>query len=465
MISENKSVLTIPHDFEAEQSVIGAIFYDNSLFDEVGSILTPNSFHEETHKQIFRAIIELCAESKPIDEVIIGDKLKELGKLEDCGGYAYLAELVDCVPSSGNIVYYAKIIQEHALLRDLIRTTSDIGIKARDPQQSVKELINEAIEKVTAIRIEENHSEPIKDILMRNFDRLEHISANKGEITGTPTGFVDINRMMSGLQPTDLIILAARPSMGKTSLALNIASYVAIKHQEMGAVLMFSLEMSKEQLGMRLLSSESKIDNKKLRSGNFEQEDWDKLGRATDIISGSSLIIDDRSSITVQEIISTVRHYDKKLKYGVGPVVVDYLQLMSGNKSENRDQQLGSITRALKGLAKDLGIPVILLSQLNRALENRSDKRPKLSDLRESGSIEQDADIVIFVYRDEVYNENTDKKGIAEIIFSKHRNGPTGMAELVFQGKYTRFFNMSQINQPPRSFKETFNPNHFNEKQ
>ncbi|MCG8689431.1 MAG: replicative DNA helicase, partial [Desulfobacterales bacterium] len=275
MAAENKSVLTIPHDFEAEQAVLGAIIFNNQTMTDIAGILTPNSFHEESHRHIFRAMLELVDTNQPIDEIILGDQLKELGKLEDIGGYAYLAELVDCVPSAGNIVYYAKIIQEHALLRDLITTTSDIGRKSRDPQQSISELLAEAEDKISEIAIrntEKNYSH-IKDVLLSSFDKLEEISKTKSDITGLSTGFMDLDRITSGLQPSDLIILAARPSMGKTALALNIATYAGIRNDSQGAILIFSLEMSKEQLSMRMLTAESRIDSYKMRTGNLEQED------------------------------------------------------------------------------------------------------------------------------------------------------------------------------------------------
>lgn len=451
MTAENKSVLTIPHDFEAEQAVLGAIILNNQTINEVAGFLAPNSFHAENHKHIYRAILELVEANQPIDEIILGDQLKVFGKLEEIGGYAYLAELVDCVPSSGNIVYYARIIQEHALLRDLITTTTDISRKSRDPQQSITELLAEAENKITEIatRSTEKGYSHIKDILLTNFDKLEEISKHKSEVTGLPTGFMDLDRITSGLQPSDLIIIAARPSMGKTALALNIATYVATRSDTKGAVLIFSLEMSKEQLAMRMLTAESRIDGKKMRSGNLEQDDWDKLAQATDRLSVAPIYINDTSNLTPYEVVTVSKQLNKEFEHGVALVVVDYLQLMQANKKTNsREQEIAEISRSLKGIAKDLEIPVIALSQLNRALETRSDKRPQLSDLRESGSIEQDADIILFIYRDEVYNEETEKKGMAEIIIAKHRNGPTGMIELVFAGKYTKFASLSKLEPP-----------------
>jgi replicative DNA helicase len=452
---DDHSVLTMPHNFEAEQAVLGAIILNNALLNELDSILTPNSFHAENHRHIFRAMLEISEKKEPIDEIILGEQLQEYGKLEDVGSYSYLAELVECVPTSGNMVYYAKIIKEDSILRDLITTTSDVSRKARDPQQNTKDLINEAIEKITSFQVEDSKAEHIKDILMRNFDKLEEISKSKSIITGIPTGYSDVDKMLHGLQPTDLIIIAARPSMGKTALGLNIASYVATRTDTRGAVLFFSMEMSKEQIGMRLLISESMIENNKFHSGNLVQDDWDKLAMATDRISVAPLIIDDRSNLSPQEVVSTIKYYDKTLENGVSLVVLDYLQLMHGSYRDSREQQIASITRALKGTAKEMNIPVIALSQLNRALENRGNKRPQLSDLRESGSIEQDADVIIFIYREDVYKIKEDVNykptGKAEIIIEKHRNGPTGTVELIFAGKYTKFASPSKLEPPTYS--------------
>lgn len=443
-------VLTIPHDFEAEQCVLGSLIFENDNFTKIARILNPNSFHTEAHRHIYSAILEITEKNQPFDEIIIGDQLKTLGKIEEIGGYAYLAELVECVPSAGNIVYYAKIIQEHALVRDLISITSDIGRKSRDPQQNIRELLAEATEKIKEITSRSNQSSytHIKDILFTNFKKLEEISEDSREITGLGTGFIDLDRVTAGLQPSDLIIIAARPSMGKTALAMNIASYAATrgsnKSKKPNHILIFSLEMSKEQLGLRILTSESKIESKKMRTGNLEQEDWDRLSEATDKISGSYIYINDNSALTPFELVSIAKELDDEIEDGLSLIILDYLQLMQGNKKTNsREQEIAEISRSLKGLAKDLDIPIIALSQLNRQLENRTDKEPRLSDLRESGSIEQDADIILFIYRDEIYNEDTEKKGIAKIIIAKHRNGPTGYVDLVFIAKYTRFVNLA----------------------
>lgn len=455
MSSEDKSLLSIPHDFEAEQAVLGTIIFENKIILELMSILVPNSFHEEHHRHIYRAMLELVKKDLPIDEIILGDQLKEIGKLEEIGGYAYLAELVECVPTAGNFIYYAKIIQEHALLRDLIATTADIGRKSRDPEQSVSELLIEADEKINEIqrRIHHKSYRGMKDILQVAFDNLEETSKNKRRITGLETGFIDLDQITSGLQPSDLIIIAARPSMGKTGLAINMATQVASRNRSKGAILIFSLEMSAEQLVMRMLASESRISLTKLRIGNLNQDDWDRLAKATDMLSTCPIYINDDTDLSPQDIVAITKKLDKEFENGVSLVIMDYIQLANGNKKLPREQQIAEISRSLKGLAKKQNIPVIALSQLNRMLENRTDKRPKLSDLRESGSLEQDPDIILFIYRDEIYNEDSDKKGIAEIIIAKHRNGPTGYIELVFKGEYTKFANMSRL-EPPENYNQ-----------
>lgn len=444
---EKKQTLAIPYDVEAEQALLGAIIEDNESISDVAGILSPTSFYKPSHQHIFRAMLELVDLQQPIDEVILGDQLRSLNQLEEAGGYAYLAELVECVPSSGNIVYYAKIIQEHALLRDLISTTTEIGRKSRDPEQNITELLSEAENKITELstRSTERKYDHIKDILASSFKRLEKISETDDEVTGLPTGFIDLDRFTSGLQDSDLIIVAARPSMGKTAFALNIAAYVATRVEKRGAVLVFSMEMSKEQLAIRMLTAESKVDSKKLRSGNLEQEDWDRLAMATEKLSIVPVFINDATNLSPYELITIAKQLNKEFENGVSLVIVDYLQLMKGNRPNMpREQEIAEISRSMKGMAKELDIPVIALSQLNRALENRADKHPQLADLRESGAIEQDADIILFIYRDEIYNDDSPDKGIAEIIISKHRNGPTGVIRLAFIGKYTKFANLSR---------------------
>jgi replicative DNA helicase len=446
MLNQTIEKATIPQDYEAEQAVLGSIIYDNDNINDVISILTPTSFYSPAHQHIYRAMMELNDLKQPIDELLLGDQLKSLNQLEETGGYSYLATLQDCVPGSGNHAYYADIVQEHALLRQLISTTSDIARKSRDPEGNFLDLIAELDSKTQEL-IQQKKTEDctsIKDIMKLGFERLEKVSQNKNEITGLPTGLTDLDRMTSGFQDSDLIIIAGRPSMGKTALAMNIASYAAIHKIKPGTVAVFSLEMSKVQLGLRLAGSVGKVDSNLMRNGNLEQKDWDKLSMATDILCGLDLRINDKANISTTELTSAVKKLNKTEENGVSLVVVDYLQLMRGSRPNMpREQEIAEIARSLKALAKEIDCPVIALSQLNRALENRSDKRPQMSDLRESGSLEQDADIIIFVYRDEVYNEDTSDPGIAELGIAKHRNGPIGMVKTVFIGKHTSFANHS----------------------
>ncbi len=437
---------SIPQDLEAEQAVLGSIIYRNDLLPEVAALLTPQSFFTHSHQQIFKAMLELEEEDQPIDEVLLGDKLKSWEQLEASGGYPYLAELVDCVPASGNAVHYAKIVQEHALLRDLISTATEIAKKSRTPSRNIGQLLAEAEAKITEISSRSTNKSytHIKPILATSFEQLEQNSQTDSEVTGLATGFVDLDKITSGLQASDLIILAARPSMGKTALALNMAKFAAVKAGVKGAVLIFSMEMSKEQIGVRMLSAEAKVDSNRLRTGNLEASDWDKLAMATDALSGTEIYVNDTAALSPYELVTVCKQLHKESPHGLAFVVVDYLQLMrSSRPNVPREQEIAEISRSLKGLAKDLGIPVLALSQLNRSLESRGDKRPQLSDLRESGAIEQDADIILFIYRDEVYNEDSAEKGIAELIISKHRNGATGTVKLAFQGKYTLFGNIS----------------------
>lgn len=454
--------LTIPHDIEAEQAVLGAIIFDNKVLNDVADILTPISFHEESHRHVFRAMLKLAETNQPIDEILIGDQLKSFNKLEEIGGYAYLAEIVECVPSSGNTIYYSKIIKEHAILRDLISITSEIGRKARDPQQSVIGLLIEAETKIQEIASNSTGQDNthIKEVLRENFQELEKLSGNKESIVGLNTGFLDLDKITCGLMRGDLIIIAARPGAGKTALALNIATYVAIKDKNPGAVQVFSREMQKTKLSKRMLASEGKVNSYFLKTGNdSDPECWDKLACATNTLSGAEIYLNERSK-NIDEIVHSAKSLHKKV--GLKLVIVDYLQKVHGNKPY-REQEVSEISGKLKDLAKDLNIPVIVPTQLNRELEKRSDKRPILSDLRESGSIEQDADIIMFIYRDEMYNENSDKKGIAEIIIGKNRDGPTGMIELVFSGKYTKFSNLSGI-EPPDLRHPPKNPKHWQNK-
>jgi replicative DNA helicase len=420
--------LTIPNDIEAEKAILGAILQDNKLINKITGTLKPNSFYNLSNQHIFGAMLDLVDAKQPIDPVLLGDQLLSSKQLEESGGYVYLEELIDCAPSSGNITHYAKITQEHALLRDLISTTTEIGRKSRNPENNVSELLIEAEHKIRQISLgtnKKNYSS-IKNLLAKNFERLEKVSETNDEITGMATGLIELDRYLAGLQDSDLLIIGARPSMGKTALALNIAAHVTTKKVAKGSVLIFNLEMSKEQVSFRILTSESEVDGKKLKTGNLEQEDWDKLAMATDRISSAKIFINDSTNITPQELTAITKQLDNEEENGVSLVIVDYLQLMKGSRPNMpREQEIAEISRSLKALAKDLNIPVIALSQLNRSLESRTDKRPKLSDLRESGAIEQDADIILFIYRDEVYNEDnnskTPKRGNRKVSTCFHR--------------------------------------------
>lgn len=442
------SISAIPHDFEAERAILGWILMDNDCYNDVAGIISPNSFHEEDHRHIYKAMVELFEEENPVDKITLGNLLSQYGKIEDIGGYAYLAELENEAPVQGNIKFWAITVKEHAIMRDLITICSDIGRKGRDPKQRVTDLITEAESKIREIDCLTGQDEAvhIKTVLLENLDDLEQRSADKEEIIGVSTGFYDLDRLLSGLIPGTQTLIAARPGMGKTALALNIAEYAALKDAKPGAVYVVSREMQNTQLGRRLLSSKSGVDSWKLKTGsNLEQEDWDCLARATDELCGCEMYLNEKTK-QIDRLTHSVKRLHRDLKDGVKLVIVDYLQLVHGSDERTREQEVAKISWKLKDLAKELNTAVVSLSQLNRGLENRDNKRPKLSDLRESGSLEQDADIILFIYRDEIYNEETEKRGIAEIIIAKHREGPTGMIELVFTGKYTRFSNISRLN-------------------
>jgi len=446
-MNDNKQILSVPQDIEAEQAVLGSIILDNEELNKVSSILEPKTFHEESHQHIFRAMLSLSEEKQPIDEILLGGQLRKSGKLDDICGYPYLAELAVCDTGSGNIVYHARIIHEHFLAREIISITNNIGRKSRDPKQNIADLLTEAQTQISEIAIKSNKKSyrHIKDVLTENFKNIEEISESGDPISGLRTGFIPIDKMTSGLQPAGLIVIAARPSMGKTSLAVNIGLYAANTQPEKGAVLIFSLETKDTLISSRMLSSDSQIDSKKFRSGNMDQEDWDKLAMSAEKISSIPLYINDSSKISPDEMVNISKQLNEENENGVSLVIVDYLQLAQGRGNPMlREQEIANITRTLKGLAKDLNIPVIALSQLNRSLESRSDKRPVLSDLRESGAIEQDADVIMMIYRDEVYNEESEFKGIAEIIFRKHKDGACGPVRLGFVPEYTKFYNLGE---------------------
>jgi replicative DNA helicase len=434
-----------PQSIEAEMSILGGILLENEAINRVLEILVPEDFYRETHRKIMRAMIDLNEHREPCDLITLTSILKKRGELEEVGGGAYLATLVDFVPTAANISYYCKIVKEKAVARKLINAATDIITQGHDEQSDIDQLLDSA-QKVI-FDISENKLKPafyqINAILKDTIKNIETLYEKKEHVTGVPTGYVDLDEKTAGFQRGDLIIIAGRPSMGKTAFALNIAQYAAIHSDPAQPVAVFSLEMSKEQLVTRLLCSEARVDAGRLRTGHLIDTDWHKLTRAASSLHQAKIFIDDTPAISVLEMRAKARRM--RAEHKIGMIVVDYLQLMRGSSNpESRQQEISEISRSLKALAKELDVPVVALSQLNRGLESRTDKRPMMSDLRESGAIEQDADVIMFVYREEVYDkENADLKGKAEIIIGKQRNGPIGIVELTFLGEYTRFENLS----------------------
>jgi replicative DNA helicase len=441
-----------PQSIEAEESLLSAILLDNNTLLDVVEILAVADFYRTAHQKIYAAIIELFDKGEPIDLVTLANNLKEKGQLEGVGGASYLARLVDAIPLAVNAQHYAKIIADKASLRRLIEKANAIAKRCYDDRGNVDDVIDFAEASIFEISERKTSQSffPISRLIIRNIETLEENQGNKSLVTGVPMGFGLLDNLTSGLQKSDLIILAARPSMGKTALALNIARNAAVDSQIPVAV--FSLEMSKEQLSLRMLCAEARLDSSRLRGGFFSMADWHRLTDAAGILSESPIYIDDSPSLSAMEIRAKARRL--KMDKNIGLVIIDYLQLMKARSgAERRDLEISEISRSLKALAKELEIPVLAISQLNRMLEQRNDKRPRLSDLRESGALEQDADVVAFIYRDELYNqdENNPLKGIAEIILAKQRNGPTGRVKLTFLDAYTRFENLA-----PEEMVDTF---------
>jgi len=433
-----------PQNIEAEQSVISAILIDNDALLDVIETLGSEDFYRTAHQKIYQAITDLFDKAEPVDLVTLANKLKEKGQLDEIGGASYLARLVDTVPLAVNARYYAKIIHDKASLRRLIEKANAIVKRCFEERGEAEDVIDFAESSVFEISEQKARQSffPLSKIILGNIETLEEKQGNRSLVTGVPTGFSQLDNMTSGLQNSDLIILAARPSMGKTALALNIARHAAVEANIPVAV--FSLEMSKEQLSLRMLCSEARIDSSRLRGGFFSMEDWHRLTDAAGVLSECPIYIDDSPSLSAMEIRAKARRL--KMDKNIGLIIIDYLQLMQGRASaERRDLEISEISRGLKALAKELDLPVMALSQLNRMLEQRTDKRPRLSDLRESGALEQDADAVAFIYRDEVYNKEEDNpnRGKAEILLSKQRNGPTGDVFLSFLNAYTRFENLA----------------------
>jgi replicative DNA helicase len=434
-----------PHSVEAEQAVLGGLMLDNSTWDAIADRLRAEDFYGRDHQLIFGAIAELSARSEPADAVTLAEFLVSKGQSDDTGGLAYLAGLARDTPTAANIRAYADIVRERSVLRQLIGVSSDIAASAYASEgRTAAELIDDAERRVFEIAEQGRRSGsgfvPLRDVLGATIDRLDLLHQSQGQLTGVSTGYNDLDRMTAGLQPGDLVIVAGRPSMGKTTLALNIAESAAIARDVPVAV--FSMEMSREQLAFRMISSLGRVDQSHLRTGMFGDEDWARINSAIAQMRNAPIYIDDHGALTPTEVRARARRL--KRERGLGLIVIDYLQLMTvpGTK-ENRATEISEISRSLKALAKELAVPVIALSQLNRGVEQRTDKKPVMSDLRESGALEQDADVIMLIYREEVYEPETPRKGIADIIIAKQRNGPTGEVHLTFLGKYTRFENLA----------------------
>ena len=433
-----------PHDIEAEQAIIGSMLTDKDAVIAAIEILREQDFYREDNRIIYSAILNLYNRSEPIDIITLKAELKSMGKLEAVGGLEYIVQLPDRVPTTSNVEQYIKIVEEKSMLRALIKTADELITLGYDPTQEVEQVIDTAEKKIFEVMQKKNQKgySSMKDILIDTFTQLEQLYNQKEMITGVPTGFADLDYRTSGLHNSDLILVAARPAMGKSAFALNIATHAAVRGKVPVAI--FSLEMSKGQMANRILCSEALVDSAKVRTGKIDDEEWGKLAAASGELSEAGIYIDDTPGISVMEIRAKCRKM--KLEKNIGLVVIDYLQLVQGSnrKGGSREQEIAEISRSLKILAKEINVPVIALSQLSRAPEQRVDHRPMLSDLRESGSIEQDADIVMFLYRDDYYNEDTDKKNIAEVIIAKHRSGATGTVELLWLGNYTKFANIDR---------------------
>ena len=438
-----------PQDIPAEQSVLGAILIENSALYKAIEVIRVNDFYKEAHKKIFLAMLELGEKNEAIDLITLSDYLRKKNELDSVGGATYLSTLSNAVPTAANIRHHSRIVNEKALLRNLINTATEIISQGYEDSRDIEELLDYAENAI--FNISENKIKPsfilIRDIIKDSFETIERLSEKKERVTGIPTGFYELDMLTSGFQPADLIIVAGRPSMGKTAFCLCIAQHASIEKKQPVAI--FSLEMAKEQLVIRMLCAEARVDSQKLRSGFLSKSDWPRLTTAAGRLSEAQVFIDDAPGTSILEMKAKARRL--KAEQGLSLIIVDYLQLMSGRSerrrggSDTREQEISEISRSLKALAKELSVPVVALSQLNRAVESRQDKRPLLADLRESGAIEQDADVILFIYRDEVYKQTEENKGLAEIIIGKQRNGPVGTVKLTFLDKYTRFENLEKI--------------------
>ena len=427
-----------PHNEEAERSVLGAIMLSRDVLSEVLEEVTADDFYNESHREIFRAIWELYKENTAVDMLTVCEELKKRKSLDMVGGRAYIATLTADVPSTANAGEYAKIVAEKSTLRQMIKTSEDITDKGYEAKMDAAEILDYAESGIFRIgqRRQKSDYTKIQDVLLNNIKIIDAAAQNKDKIVGIPTGFKDLDEKTSGFQRSDLVIVAARPAMGKTAFALNIAQQSAVKYGS--SVIIFSLEMSKEQLGQRLLAMQARVEMQKLKQGDLDRKDWDRITMALDELNSTKIVIDDTPGISIMEMRNKCRRL--KAEQGLDLIVIDYLQLMSmQGKTDNRQQEISTISRNLKLLAREMDCALIVLSQLSRAPEQRQDHRPILSDLRESGSIEQDADIVVFLYRDDYYNENTDKPGVCEVNIAKHRSGPTDKIELTWVSRYTKF--------------------------
>ncbi|MEG1459220.1 MAG: replicative DNA helicase [Acetivibrio sp.] len=433
----------LPHSPEAEQSVIGSMIMDRDAVTSASEILVGEDFYQHQYGVLFDAMLELYGEGKPVDLVTLQNKLKEKEVPPELCSVEFIRDLVAVVPTSANAKYYANIVKEKAVLRRLIKVSEGIANACYLNKEPLDIILEDTEKKIFDVVQNKSTEEfmSIKEVVLHSLESIEAAAKNKGSVTGIATGFYDLDYKTAGMQPSDLVLIAARPSMGKTAFVLNIAEYAAVKNDIPTAI--FSLEMSKEQLAKRILAMNSKVDSQGIRSGELKDEDWIKLVESVKTVGNSKLMIDDTPGITVAELRSKCRKM--KLEHGLGMVIIDYLQLMSGGKKiESRQQEVSDISRSLKGLAREINAPIIALSQLSRAVEQRPDKRPMLSDLRESGAIEQDADVVMFIYRDDYYNHDTEEPGVAEIIIGKQRNGPTGTVKLGWQAQFTKFVNLEK---------------------
>ena len=444
---ETQKLKVPPHSIEAEQSILGGLMLDNSKWDVVGDRVIEDDFYRQNHKLIFRVIAKLASNGAALDVVTVAEQLETVGELENAGGMAYLGLLVEKTPSAANVRAYAEIVHERAVLRRLISVSGEISDSAFNPKgRTTSDLLDDAERKVFQIAEsrsgQEGGPQSVNPVLTKTLERIDQLFNSTDSITGVTTGFRDLDEMTSGLQPSDLVIVAARPSMGKTAFAMNLVESVLIKGNK--PVLVFSMEMPADSILMRMLSSLGMINQTRVRSGKLEEDDWPRLTSAVSMLKDRPLYIDDTAGLSPTEVRSRARRVAREIKEDFGMIMIDYLQLMQiPGSTEGRTAEISEISRSLKSLAKEMNCPVVALSQLNRSLESRTDKRPMNSDLRESGAIEQDADVIMFIYRDDYYNEDSPDKGLAEIIIGKQRNGPIGKIKLSFQGQYTKFNDLS----------------------